>query len=189
MEGASFGPVTAYSGHKGGKSNDGNDTQYLTADSTGNLGVILPPSDATISSSIDRPQTGANVADAGAGAEAAAPATERIQLDVATAATISTGGRHGDDNILDIPTDRARLWGGDVRVENRSVGVAAGKDTHCHIVSSALKSVVMPSGERRRGKTYGVRDTGLAGGLPRRGRLGGPSLGVIGVGSGVTSKE
>jgi len=190
----SFGPATEYSGTKGAIRTGGSWTHYPTTDSIGNLGAILHLSDATISSSIDRPRSCANIAEASAGAEATAPATGRSHLNIATGVTTgipaacgstrdgarAAGGGHGDDNIFHVHADRARLWGGDVSVENGPVGVAAGK---------ALKTVVMPSGERRRGITCGVRDAGMAGVLPRRSSLGGPSLGIIGVGGCITSEE
>ena len=206
MDGTSLRPVTTYSGRNGSIGNGDSDTRCPATDSVINNGTILPPSDATISSSIDRPRSGAIVTDAGAGGDTAALSTGRTHVDIVTAVTtgISAGcgntrggrrvarGGHGDDKILHIPTDRARLWGGDTRVDDRSVGVAAGKSTPCHVFASAgkaLKSVVMSSSETRRGKACGVADAGIANGLSRSGRPKGPSFGVVGIGGSITFEE
>lgn len=120
--------------------------------------LFLPPSDAAISSSIDRPQVGAEVAGVESGVAAA-----------------DIRGKEG------------------IRVEAGSVGVAAGKGTPDHLGGTT------PRGERRRrgeggrgergGMACGVEDADIASGLARRGRLGGPSLGIVGIRSFITFED
>lgn len=165
-EGASFGAPAVQSAGGGGSASYG-------ADNSRHQGVFLPPSDAAISSSIDRPQAGAEVA----GVEGGVAAT-------AAAAAADMRGKEG------------------FRVEAGSVGVGAGNVAPDQPVSRTAKAVLggaTPRGERRRrreggrgkrgGVACGVQDADIASGLARRGRLGDPSFSIVGIRSSITLED
>lgn len=144
-------------------------------------GGILLPSDASISSSIDRPRPCAGFA--GTKIEDAA-ATETAR---------------GSGEVV---------WDGGVRVEAGSIGLSAGKSISSDLESragqKAMPNGVTPRGERRPGgiggsrwkrgggsgrMTWNVRHADIASGLARRGRLGDSSLGIVGTRSLITSED
>ncbi|CAM9762884.1 unnamed protein product, partial [Hapterophycus canaliculatus] len=144
--------------------------------------VVMPPSDAAISSSIDRPQSGPGITGCGvdAGTELAA--------DVA----MEKGLRDG-------------LWTSHCKIEACSCMVEVGNGAPlCSIsgIDNALRNIATPRDNRRRagrgrGKRGGgdiggglvcdVRDADIASGLGQRGRLGDPTFGVVGTRSNLLS--
>lgn len=142
-------------------------------------GSMLPPSDAAISSSIDRPQSGGNHA-AGAGTDVVADPDTR-----------------GSSN--DELAERV------VKVEAGSLGAAAGNGTSRYPVAKVggpMHVMETPWAQRRRrgaggtgkrGSSSGVRcgvpDADIASGLARRGRLGDSSLGIIGRRTSILSED
>lgn len=146
------------------------------------IGGILPPSDASISSSIDCPRPCAGVAG--------------TKVEVAAAAVAEAARGPGEV-----------VWDGGVRIEAGSIGLSAGgRSTPGDLESWAGKKTmpngVTPRGERRRGggrwkrggggggrMTWNVRDADIASGLARRGRLGDSSLGIVGTRSLITSED
>ncbi|CAN0021018.1 unnamed protein product [Ectocarpus sp. 12 AP-2014] len=144
-------------------------------------GGILPPSDASISSSIDRPRPCAGVAG--------------TKIEDAAAAKTARGSGEV-------------VWDGGVRVEAGSIGPPAGKSMSSDLENRAGQKVmpngVTSRGERRPGEigagrckrgggsgrmTWNVRDADIASGLARRGRLGDSYLGIIGTRSLITSED
>ncbi|CAM9382217.1 unnamed protein product [Ectocarpus sp. 12 AP-2014] len=144
-------------------------------------GGILPPSDASISSSIDRPRPCAGVAG--------------TKIEDAAAAKTTRGSGEV-------------VWDGGVRVEAGSIGLSAGKSMSSDLESragqKAMPNGVTPRGERcpggigasrcKRGggsgrMTWNVRDADVAGDLARRGRLGDSYLGIVGTRSLITSEN
>lgn len=144
--------------------------------------VVMPPSDAAISSSIDRPQSGAGNA--------------------------ATGVACGTGVAADIGMTKCfknRLWTSHPQAEAGSCGVEMGNGTpRCSKsgTENSLHSFVTPRGERRRrgrgrlkqggggsdrGLVCDVRDADIASGLARRGRLGDPALGIVGKRSTIAS--
>lgn len=132
-----------------------------------NNGVILPPSDAAISSSIDRPQSGGNRATGGINA-AGAVAT-------GVAATPDTMG-----------SSSSELSQRDINVE---AGVAAGKDTPRYLVARVggpMHVMATPWGERKR---RGAGGKGKRSGGSAVGRLGDAPLGIVGTRTSLTSED
>lgn len=144
-------------------------------------GGILPPSDASISSSIDRPRPCAGVAG--------------TKIEVTAAAPAETARGSGEV-----------VWDGGIRIEAGSIGLSAGGrstpgDLESRAGQKAIPNGVTPRGERRRGgsrwkrgggggrMTWNVRDADIASGLARRGRLGDSSLGIVGTRSLITSED
>ncbi|CAM9953286.1 unnamed protein product [Scytosiphon promiscuus] len=143
--------------------------------------IVMPPSDAAISSSIDRPRSGPVATGAGAGAGIG------VAADIATA--------HGFKDGL-WPSHRAKAG---------PCGVDSGNGTSRSSISGADKSfqsIATPRAERRRAGREGgnrgrggsggelacdVRDTDIPRGLARRGRIGDPTLGIVGTRSTITS--
>lgn len=167
-EGASFGAAAVQRGGGGGGGGGSVSNSVIYSShrlTTSDQKVFLPPSDAAISSSIDRPQVGAEGSCIESGVDAA-----------------DARGKEG------------------VRVEAGSGGMGAGKVTLDQLVARKGKAVcrgAMPRGETRRRRDAGrgqrgwmvpcgVQDADIASGLTRRGRLGDPSLGIVGTRSSIT---
>ncbi|CAM9597476.1 unnamed protein product [Ectocarpus sp. 4 AP-2014] len=156
--------------------------KHVTSKTVSNSsGGILPSSDASIFSSIDRPRPCAGVAGTKI-EDAAAAETDRGSGEV--------------------------VWDGGVRVEAGSIELSAGKSISSYLESragqKAMPNGVTPRGERRPGGiggsrwkrgggsgriTWNVRDADIASGLARRGRLGDWYLGIVGTRSLITSED
>ena len=175
-EGTSVGATGVQSGGGGGGGGGGGRGNASPGVSASHHGMFLPPSDAAISSSIDRPQAGAEAAGVESGLVAAAAA--------AAAAVVDIRGKEG------------------FRVEAGLGGAGAGNVVPDQVVSRTGKAMVggaTPRGERRRrgegsrgkrgGVACGVQDADIASGLARRGRLGDPSVSIVGIRSSITLED
>lgn len=144
--------------------------------------VVMPPSDAAISSSIDRPKSGPGVNGAGAVAG----------TEVAAYVATDKGFKSG-------------LWTSHRKVEVCSRGVEVGDAApRCSMsgTDTPLHSIATPrserkwkgrgtgkrgGGDRKGGLAYDVRDAGITSDLARRARPGDPVLGIVGTRTADTS--